>query len=141
MILEGGPRAVVVSPGQHFSLDCRAAGSPPPSIEWFVDGESLAHAGVDGLLVATGSVSGDASAASTLSAASGASPAHAGWYSCVAVNALGKDDKTSRVDVVGPPRAARPMRDLAALAGTTFLLHCPYGGYPIDEIAWTKNGN
>lgn len=62
-----------------------------------------------------------------------------GSFKCVAENYLGKEERTARMNVMGPP-LVRPMEDMSFVAGTDVWVHCPYSGYPIKEILWSKKG-
>ncbi len=84
------------------------------------------------------SSSGDKTSSLVLSILS-ARASDAGWYGCRADNYLGKDVRVRRVDVTGPP-SAKPMGRRAAVAGTDLVVHCPYGGHPIDGIRWSRDG-
>ncbi|CAL4117644.1 unnamed protein product, partial [Meganyctiphanes norvegica] len=39
----------------------------------------------------------------------------------------------------GPPHV-RPMGQMTAVAGETFVITCPVAGYPVDKIVWKKDG-
>jgi argininosuccinate lyase len=66
-------------------------------------------------------------------------PSDAGHYACAASNYLGADVRSQRLDVLGPP-SVRPMGQRAAVAGRDFQVNCPYGGHPLGEIKWSKEG-
>lgn len=34
----------------------------------------------------------------------------------------------------------RPISAIKAVAGDSFTIHCPFSGYPIDQIRWEKSG-
>lgn len=38
---------------------------------------------------------------------------------------------------LGPPFIRR-MQRISTVAGRDIVVKCPYGGYPIDAISWTK---
>ena len=64
---------------------------------------------------------------------------HGGFFKCVAENYLGRDEASVRIDVFGPPYV-RPMEPKSLVAGTDVWIHCPYSGFPISEIKWSKEG-
>ena len=87
---------------------------------------------------------GSTSKASLLASVNSIGPDEGGWFECEAVNYLGSDSRVIRVDVLGPPtvRRIKPVtfvlnknEDESAL-----ILRCPYSGYPIVNIKWTKAG-
>ncbi len=84
-------------------------------------------------------VTGRTTTSSLVLSLSSLSSGEGGWYSCHASNYLGRDERTRRVDVEGPP-AARRMPDVAAVAGRDLWAHCPYGGHPIEGIKWSRGG-
>ncbi len=64
---------------------------------------------------------------------------HGGWYQCMAENYLGKDSRTRRIDIVGPP-FVKKMKDLSFIATNDVRIQCPYRGYPISQVVWKKGG-
>ncbi|CAB4063838.1 DSCAM [Lepeophtheirus salmonis] len=121
----------VLQPGSSLSISCKATGSPLPSISWFVDGRPI-YGGVFNKTL------GKDVFLSTLDISS-ISASEGGHYSCVAENELGFMTHGQRVDVYGPP-FIKPMDPLSVLAASDVLIHCPYTGYPILQVKWTKNG-
>ena len=49
--------------------------------------------------------------------------------------------RSQRIDVFGPPfvREMPGIKNLVA-GGTNVHVECPYSGYPIETIAWFKDG-
>ena len=62
-----------------------------------------------------------------------------GVYTCRAVNARGSTEKSERLDVIGEP-FVRAMDPISVVAETSVWIHCPFGGYPIAKIEWSKDG-
>lgn len=62
-----------------------------------------------------------------------------GLYKCTATNSVGSVPHSDRLNIFGPPyvRAISPIK---AVAGEDLIVHCPYSGYPIDNIRWEKAG-
>ncbi|KAG7161144.1 Down syndrome cell adhesion molecule-like protein 2-like 13, partial [Homarus americanus] len=62
-----------------------------------------------------------------------------GTYTCSAENSAGSEVHRARLNVYGPPHV-RPMGQMSAVAGETFIVSCPVSGYPIHNITWKKDG-
>nr|XP_053626184.1 cell adhesion molecule Dscam2-like [Cherax quadricarinatus] len=60
-----------------------------------------------------------------------------GTYACTAENSAGSVVHSARLNVYGPPHV-RPMGQVSAVAGETFLVTCPVSGYPVHKITWRK---
>ncbi len=153
----------VLSPGQSVRLECVASGTPAPDLAWVVDGGEVAEGGrikltrhslslsfwktmkifkhlkLNFIFRGAPKVTGRTTTSSLVLSVSSLSSGEGGWYSCHASNYLGRDERTRRVDVEGPP-AARRMPDVAAVAGRDLWAHCPYGGHPIEGIKWSRGG-
>ncbi|TGZ53114.1 Uncharacterized protein DBV15_05473 [Temnothorax longispinosus] len=130
-------------PGPPVSLRCSATGSPTPSFTWLLDGEPLSQ-------IATGhrnytrryaigqyvDQSGDVISHLNISSA-GAEDG--GLYACVASNTLAIVEHKARLNIYGPPyiRSIGPVR---AIAGVDITIACPYSGYPITSVGWTRGG-
>jgi hypothetical protein len=64
---------------------------------------------------------------------------HGGVYTCKASNSRGSADRSERLDVIGDP-FVRQMDPLSLVADQSVWIHCPYGGYPVAKIEWSKDG-
>ncbi|KAH7953422.1 hypothetical protein HPB49_008090 [Dermacentor silvarum] len=134
---------VTVRPGKPVSLRCVASGDPPPRITWSLDGVwpidnrhgrvRVRAAGPDASSGANG-----AEVSSTLSISS-AEVQDGGSYVCEASNYAGVALHSARINVYGPI-FVRALGNLSALAGGTFSVQCPFGGYPYGNIDWDKDG-
>nr|XP_053626185.1 cell adhesion molecule Dscam2-like [Cherax quadricarinatus] len=124
-----------LQPGPAVSLKCIATGTPTPHITWLLDGFSLppSHRYVKGQYVsAHGEVISHVNI-STVHVTDG------GTYACTAENSAGSVVHSARLNVYGPPHV-RPMGQVSAVAGETFLVTCPVSGYPVHKITWRKDG-
>lgn len=61
-----------------------------------------------------------------------------GLYECVATNDAGQLRHSAWLNVTGPPHI-RPMPNMSAVAGRSFSVICPVGGWPIDQISWYQS--
>ncbi|XP_033228370.1 Down syndrome cell adhesion molecule-like protein Dscam2 [Belonocnema kinseyi] len=125
-------------PGPPVSLRCSATGSPPPSFTWLLDGEPLSEI-MSGHRYAIGQYvdqSGDV--ISHLNITSAASE-DGGLYSCIASNSLASTVHKARLNIYGAPyiRSIGPIR---AIAGVDTTIACPYSGYPITSVEWSRDG-
>ncbi|KAH8340543.1 hypothetical protein KR059_000756, partial [Drosophila kikkawai] len=125
-----------VRPGPLISLKCSASGSPPPQFAWLLDSQpimdvSLHHRFAIGQFV---DMSGDVISHLNISHVR---PDDGGLYRCVATNSMGSARHSARLNVYGPPyvRAIGPIK---AVAGEDIIVHCPFAGYPIEQIRWEK---
>ncbi|XP_034127418.1 Down syndrome cell adhesion molecule-like protein Dscam2 isoform X2 [Drosophila guanche] len=125
-----------VRPGPLISLKCSASGSPPPQFSWLLDSQpiidvSLHHRFAIGQFV---DMSGDVISHLNISHVR---PDDGGLYRCVATNSMGSVQHSARLNVYGPPyvRAIGPIK---AVAGEDIIVHCPFAGYPIEQIRWEK---
>ncbi|KAH8356359.1 hypothetical protein KR084_005979 [Drosophila pseudotakahashii] len=125
-----------VRPGPLISLKCSASGSPPPQFAWLLDSQpimdvSLHHRFAIGQFV---DMSGDVISHLNISHVR---PDDGGLYKCVASNSMGSVLHSARLNVYGPPyvRAIGPIK---AVAGEDIIVHCPFAGYPVEQIRWEK---
>ncbi|XP_032577970.1 Down syndrome cell adhesion molecule-like protein Dscam2 [Drosophila sechellia] len=125
-----------VRPGPLISLKCSASGSPPPQFAWLLDSQpimdvSLHHRFAIGQFV---DMSGDVISHLNISHVR---PDDGGLYKCVASNSMGSVQHSARLNVYGPPyvRAIGPIK---AVAGEDIIVHCPFAGYPVEQIRWEK---
>ncbi|XP_034948275.1 Down syndrome cell adhesion molecule-like protein Dscam2 isoform X1 [Chelonus insularis] len=125
-------------PGPPVSLRCSATGSPPPSFTWLLDGEPLSEI-AQGHRYAIGQYvdqSGDVISHLNITSA-GAEDG--GLYACMARNTLAAVEHKARLNIYGPPyiRSIGPVR---AIAGIDTTIACPYSGYPITSVEWSRGG-
>ncbi|XP_043491862.1 Down syndrome cell adhesion molecule-like protein Dscam2 isoform X4 [Polistes fuscatus] len=123
-------------PGPPVSLRCSATGSPPPSFTWLLDGEPLSEIAA-GHRYAIGQYvdqSGDVISHLNISSTG---TEDGGLYACVASNTLAKVEHEARLNIYGPPyiRSIGPVR---AIAGVDTTITCPYSGYPITTVEWSR---
>ncbi|XP_024944983.1 Down syndrome cell adhesion molecule-like protein Dscam2 isoform X2 [Cephus cinctus] len=125
-------------PGPPVSLRCSATGSPPPSFTWFLDGESLSEINAGHRYAIGQYVDQSGDVISHLNITS-ARAEDGGLYSCVATNTLATVEHKARLNIYGPPyiRSNEPMR---AIAGVDATIACPYSGYPITSVEWSRGG-
>jgi len=118
--------------GSTVKLLCHAVGAPTPTIYWLKDSSPINtdfnhKIQKDGTLVIH-SFAEDS----------------AGYYQCVAENAVGKDETGTKVDLVSDeviPRFLETPADVDAIVNSIALLNCQATGFPRPYIYWMKNGN
>ncbi|XP_015122999.1 Down syndrome cell adhesion molecule-like protein Dscam2 [Diachasma alloeum] len=125
-------------PGPPVSLRCSATGSPPPSFTWLLDGESLSELAHSHRYAIGQYVDQSGDVISHLNITS-ADAEDGGLYACVARNTLATVDHKARLNIYGPPyiRSIGPVR---AIAGVDTTIACPYSGYPITSVKWSRGG-
>ncbi|CAL4073591.1 unnamed protein product, partial [Meganyctiphanes norvegica] len=124
-----------LQPGPAVSLKCISQGTPTPQITWKLDGFPLptSHRYLMGQYVsAHGNVVSHVNISS-------AQVKDGGIYTCTAQNTAGTTTHTARLNIYGAPHV-RPMGQVSAVAGESYIVTCPVAGYPIDEIIWMKDG-
>ncbi|XP_035011185.1 roundabout homolog 2 isoform X6 [Hippoglossus stenolepis] len=143
---DSGPRIVedpsdlIVSKGEPATLNCKAEGRPPPSIEWYKDGERVETDKDDPrshrMLLPSGSLF-------FLRIVHGRrSKPDEGIYTCVARNPLG--DAISRnasleVAILRDDFRQAPS-DVVVAAGEPAVLECvPPRGHPEPSVSWKRN--
>ncbi|XP_030325488.1 neuronal cell adhesion molecule isoform X27 [Calypte anna] len=124
------PRNLVLSPGEHGNLICRANGNPKPDISWLANGVPIAIAPED----PSRKVDGDTIIFSHVQERSSA------VYQCNASNEYGYLLANAFVNVLAePPRILTPANKLyQVIADSPALLDCAYFGSPKPEIEWFK---
>ncbi|XP_022701070.1 Down syndrome cell adhesion molecule-like protein Dscam2 [Varroa jacobsoni] len=128
--------ASVRKQGERLSLRCVATGSPLPQVSWLLDGQPVSESGS----TQQGDfVQPDGFAVVSFVNISALRVTDGGDYSCRASNDVGTVEHTARIDVAGPP-FIRAMRNLTAITGSDFRLHCPVSGYPIEAVHLEKEG-
>ncbi|XP_066587504.1 cell adhesion molecule Dscam1 isoform X2 [Prorops nasuta] len=125
-------------PGLPVSLRCSVTGTPPPSFTWLLDGQALSKVAA-GHRYAIGQYvdqSGDVISHLNISSAG---TEDGGLYACVASNTLDTVEHKARLNIYGPPniRSIGPVR---AIAGLDTTIACPYSGYPITSVEWSRRG-
>ncbi|TRY70745.1 hypothetical protein TCAL_04830 [Tigriopus californicus] len=127
----------VIEPGRPLTLECSATGTPRPNIRWLLDGTPLTFdTSASFSLTLTNETSSRARLSLRISRMR---LDQGGFYKCEASNYLGHATRAKRVDVYGPPYV-RPMEERSVVAEADAWFHCPYSGYPIQRISWSKDG-
>ncbi|XP_023195302.1 hemicentin-1 [Xiphophorus maculatus] len=128
---EDGPteRKVVLS--KHLTLECEAAGHPPPSLTWLKDGVPVHHGDSVRLLEQGRKLE-------ILSA----SISDSGRYICVATSIAGEKEVKYDVKVLVPPfiDGADAVADSPVVINTPLELECHATGTPALVITWYKDG-
>nr|XP_042908701.1 Down syndrome cell adhesion molecule-like protein Dscam2 [Parasteatoda tepidariorum] len=125
-----------VRPGSFISLLCISSGNPAPQIKWTLD-EIWTLTTRPGVIVST-YLSGGGDVISYVNITS-TDVTDSGVYTCTAFNEAGSTSHSRRLNVFGS-LFIRPLSNLTALAGGTFRVTCPFGGYPFDSITWKRDG-
>ncbi|XP_053223454.1 roundabout homolog 4 isoform X1 [Podarcis raffonei] len=134
------PSDLVVRWDQAATLNCRAAGNPTPTIEWYRNGEYVKTNKDDGPSQRT-LLPGGSLFFLRLSQRKGKSDE--GVYNCVARNHLGaavSKNASLYVEALQEEFRLHPS-NLVVTAGEQLVLEClPPRGHPEPTISWKKNG-
>uniref|UniRef100_A0A1Q3FR61 Putative axon guidance receptor dscam n=1 Tax=Culex tarsalis TaxID=7177 RepID=A0A1Q3FR61_CULTA len=157
------PANQTIIAGTVFSLECEAVGSPLPIVSIIHKGEILASSAdleVDGMMLDQSyrvkskpyAIQTQQFLATKLShhelrlslSQSNVAEGSAGKYLCLAQNAVGYDERSSKVVIYVPPyvqlNKLKAGRTFAILEGLPLYLFCPIGGYPRPALSWFRNG-
>lgn len=134
------PSDLIVSKGEPATLNCKAEGRPPPSIEWYKDGERVETDRDDPrshrMLLPSGSLF-------FLRIVHGRrSKPDEGVYTCVARNYLGEAisrNASLEVAILRDDFRQAPS-DVVVAAGEPAVLECvPPRGHPEPSVSWKRN--
>ncbi|KAK7905187.1 hypothetical protein WMY93_017794 [Mugilogobius chulae] len=134
------PSDLIVSKGEPATLNCKAEGRPPPSIEWYKDGERVETDKDDPrshrMLLPSGSLF-------FLRIVHGRrSKPDEGVYTCVARNYLGEAvsrNASLEVAILRDDFRQAPS-DVVVAAGEPAVLDCvPPRGHPEPSVSWKRN--
>ncbi|XP_046363424.2 neuroglian-like isoform X2 [Haliotis rufescens] len=124
------PKDVTADEGEDVVIDCRAAGTPSPHIEWLINGIPLREREpkenqriTEGKLVLT-----DVRRTDTMAVQCNASNIHGYVWSDTYINIL------AIPAVINEPEHA----DVKVIRGGRALLHCHHTGHPVPDLVWFK---
>ncbi|XP_056296813.1 roundabout homolog 2-like isoform X2 [Pseudoliparis swirei] len=134
------PSDLIVSKGEPATLNCKAEGRPPPSIEWYKDGERVETDKDDPrshrMLLPSGSLF-------FLRIVHGRrSKPDEGVYTCVARNYLGEAiSRNASLDVaILRDDFRQAPSDVVVAAGEPAVMECvPPRGHPEPTVSWKRN--
>ncbi|KAK4820389.1 hypothetical protein QYF61_025563 [Mycteria americana] len=117
--------------GNSLTLECKAAGNPPPLLTWLKDGVPVKSS--DNLLVVSGGKKLE-----ILNAVE----AHRGQYLCVATSIAGEQEIRYEVEILVPPfvEGGDELLDYIVILHSPLELDCSATGTPSPTIMWLKDG-
>ncbi|KAI5614770.1 hemicentin-1 isoform X1 [Silurus asotus] len=125
---KGGMVTVVVN--DPIRLECEASGLPSPSLTWLKEGSPVSSSS-NGIQILDGG--------RVLSFRS-AQVSDAGYYTCVAVNAGGEQQKEYNLHVYVPPNIMGEEVNSTVLIGRSVELRCQSDAIPPPTLSWRKDG-
>uniref|UniRef100_A0A087YHW1 Cell adhesion molecule-related/down-regulated by oncogenes n=1 Tax=Poecilia formosa TaxID=48698 RepID=A0A087YHW1_POEFO len=125
------PREVQVTQDSVVTLECHAAGNPPPQISWLRNGRPLLLSPRTRLL-----------SADSLLRIAPVQQSDSGVYTCVARSQAGLAELSYDVQVQVPPGVDRvePVEPVTVVQGSLVTLTCEARGFPLPTLTWMKDG-
>uniref|UniRef100_T1JES3 Down syndrome cell adhesion molecule-like protein Dscam2 n=1 Tax=Strigamia maritima TaxID=126957 RepID=T1JES3_STRMM len=122
----------ILHPGDSVNLECKASSNPVATITWYLDDQNCQHQTQLKSLKKSKIMNFLVLSLNKLTVENG------GTYSCQASNNVGIDTYSARINVYGK-LGMRQMSQKTVVAGDTFIITCPFYGYPVSNIEWQKD--
>ncbi|XP_065337029.1 leucine-rich repeats and immunoglobulin-like domains protein 1 [Cloeon dipterum] len=125
------PKNLTAITGTSAKLECEAHGEPKPKISWVKERIPFLAAAERRMHVMP-----DSSSFFILTV----KPGDSGKYKCYADNKAGKVYAEVYLEVLDPPRFAKPIENKDVMLGETAVIECMAEGLPKPKLVWTRDG-
>ncbi|KAG1660059.1 Down syndrome cell adhesion molecule-like protein Dscam2 [Nymphon striatum] len=123
-----------LQPGPSVSLKCSFTSDPPPRTSWTIDKRTVDLSSRIQSNSYLNKVNGQIVSYLNISSAKWED---GGLYGCTASNIVGNISHFARINVYGLP-SVRQMDNITVINGNSVSVVCPYYGYPVSSISWSK---
>ena len=148
------PRQMTRREGEAVSLTCQARATPRPEVHWTFDGVRIGEA--ESFLYSVNNTALSRAPSQPVTVISSLHftgpgredsqhllPADAGRYSCVFINAAGRDESSVRLRVEHKPFITNQTTDIkvAANIGETAEMQCGVKAFPEPQFSWSRDSS
>uniref|UniRef100_F6QD70 Hemicentin 2 n=1 Tax=Ornithorhynchus anatinus TaxID=9258 RepID=F6QD70_ORNAN len=139
-IVGPNPEQIVAIVNSSVSLTCSVQSHPAPEVTWYKEGQNR----INRCNMAVAAFPPPPPGTHTLQLPH-VQLSDTGSYTCEVLNAAGRDQKLTQLNVYAPPTIKHPPGDqrdtVAVRAGETAVLKCESDTLPEPVITWYKNGH
>lgn len=124
-------------PGSSLSLKCSSTGYPVAHIRWLFYGKLINHVNYHNNKHTSSYNDANGNTISFLNFTS-IDADDGGMYTCKAINDVAESQHSANIHVFGSP-IVHSMENLTIASSSYHDIHCPFSGYPIERITWSRS--